>query len=263
MKKLSVIIPSRTRTHQRRFVREAVGSIRDQIPALAQTLELQLSIEIILAVDPGSTLAPYAFHSDIIGKIQIADMASQASALNAGIRGATGDIIAFLEDDDVWAPTFLATALPLLSSYDFISSTQLEVNEAGHVLRINDFPTMSGWLMPRSTLETVGNYFNEEYRYHLDNEWLGRLREANLRRAHLIESTAPVEVRYTSGVRPWLLNVASTGSKLVRHDSAVPLVTRLVHDESAMAGIAGDAERNDRSSKEYDMLMRRFRRIPW
>ena len=92
---------------------------------------------------------------------------------------AGGDYIAFLEDDDLWSPDFLAVALNTLQQFDFVSSTQIDMSVDGQVQRISDFPTPSGWVMKRRTLETVG-VFDEAYRWHLDSEWLGRLGDSGL-----------------------------------------------------------------------------------
>jgi hypothetical protein len=60
--------------------------------------------------------------------------------------------------------------------------------------------------MPASTMRAVGE-FNEGYRWHLDNEWLGRLAEKKIVRIHLVEATAPVDYQLMAQVRPWLANV--------------------------------------------------------
>jgi len=78
--------------------------------------------------------------------------------------------------------------------------------EWNNFLRVNDFPTPSGWFMPAVTLRKVGG-FDVNLIHHQDNEWLGKLAEANLKRFHLVELTAPVELKHSLAVRPWLANV--------------------------------------------------------
>ncbi|NLD44972.1 MAG: glycosyltransferase [Chloroflexi bacterium] len=41
-----------------------------------------------------------------------------AAARNRGVRAATGDLIAWLDSDDLWEPSFLATLVPLLTAND-------------------------------------------------------------------------------------------------------------------------------------------------
>jgi hypothetical protein len=121
--------------------------------------------------------------------------------------------------------------LHALQKVDFVSSTQLEVNENGIIESINDFPTPSGWVMKKHVWESV-EIFNEQYRWHLDNEWLGRLAKKGNTRAHLVEATAPV-VANKMVRRPWLQNVillAGANVRLFRHSDLLPLVKRTVHE---------------------------------
>lgn len=83
-----------------RFLREAIDSI------LAQTYH---PIEII-AVDDGSTdgtPAILASYGDLLYSIWQAN-AGPATARNAGIRAAKGELLAFLDADDLWLPEKLA-----------------------------------------------------------------------------------------------------------------------------------------------------------
>ena len=72
-----------------------------------------------------------------------------------------------------------------------VSSTQLERNPDGSVVRVNDYATPSGWLLSNATLKQIGS-FDASYRFHLDSEWLGRAAESGVRRFHLVEATAPI-----------------------------------------------------------------------
>ena len=189
----------------------------------------------------------------------------QSAALNAAASRISRGFIAFLEDDDTWMPEFLRVALESCSEFDFVSSTQLEVNSDGEVLRINDFPTPSGWFMPVSLFYKVG-FFCEDFRFHLDNEWLGRLSLTGATRVHLVEATAPITGAHASKVRPWLYNVLTSSGgrcKLKRHSSPYPLVKRLVHDQSGMTNISNNRESNDCSKFEIKALLERYGRIPW
>ena len=229
-----------------------------------QTIASQFAITFLIGVDKGCELEPSV--SDALGISCIeSDGASQAKALNVAIRQVHEGFVAFLEDDDEWMPDYLNFAMKAIALCDFVSSTQAEFDEADELIRINDFPTPSGWFMPATTLKRVGE-FNESYRFHLDNEWLGRLAEAKLKRIHMVESTAPVQKRYTQQVRPWLLNLINYSGglcNLARHGSPYPLVKRLVHSNSGMAQIATNSEYSEISKREYASVINRFGVIPW
>lgn len=256
--KLTVIIPSRTQEKQISFIQRAVASVRNQ------TIANQFVITFLVGVDANCNLESSV--SDALGITCIeSDGASQAKALNAAARQVREGFIAFLEDDDQWMPEFLNCAMQAMAHCDFVSSTQMEVDESDELLRINDTPTPSGWLMPASTLSIVG-MFNEQYRFHLDNEWLGRLSEKKLKRIHMVESTAPVDPQYINQVRPWLWNLLTQSAgtcMLARHESPYPLVKRLVHPKSGMAQIASNEEFSKISKGEQASLLQRFGRTPW
>lgn len=232
----------------------------------AQSAAAEFDVTVILGIDPGerARMAPLAERLGV--RLAESPAASQSAALNAALREADSEYVSFLEDDDTWHPHYLEAAHRALSlGADFVSSTQLEIDENEVTLRINDFPTPSGWTLTRATLAAVGG-FDESYRFHLDNEWLGRLGDSGARRLHLVESTAPVEIQYLSQVRPWLLNVIQLSGghcRLARHDSAIPLVRRLVHSASGMARIARDPQLTQVSRGEIARLQARFGRIPW
>jgi hypothetical protein len=258
VKQLSVVIPSRAQPAQAAFLERAVRSIR------AQSASSSLAIEILVGLDQAST-PPAALAVDSGLRFVESGGRSQAAALNACASRMTGEYVAFLEDDDQWHPERIAVALAALTHGDFISSTQLEFDSTGAVVRINDFPTPSGWFMPTSVWEKVGK-FNEEYRFHLDNEWLGRLSESDARRIHLVEATAPVSIEVMTQVRPWLAHVLQLGGpqvQVMRHQFLVPLVQRLVHSGSGMAQIATNSENALQSRAEMSRLVQRFGRIPW
>lgn len=265
MKTLSVLIPSRAGPRQHEFLMRATQSV------LFACQGEPWDPEIIIGLDPDVTA-----HSDFGNFVWAeADKPSQAAALNACAAKATGEYLAVLEDDDWWHPCRLAAAKSFLSEFDFLSSTQLEVTDfdgsaAPKTVRINDFATPSGWLMTRRCWEIVGP-FNEDYRYRLDNEWLGRLGNSGLKRAHLVECTAPADLATCMDVRPWLANVIKYGRKgfehvapvLRRHTEAYPLVTRLVHPESGMGQLERDPQKASVAQREEMQLRYRFGYIPW
>lgn len=257
---LSVVIPSRTQPAQVRFLERSTASIR------AQTVIAEFDLRIVVGVDKGASAQLDETARRLGLTLVESAAASQAAALNAALGAADSDLVSFLEDDDVWHPRYLQNASRALGAgAAFVSSTQLEVDEDDVVLRINDFPTPSGWLLARELLARVGP-FDEGYRFHLDNEWLGRLGDTGAARIHLVESTAPVDTRHIAQVRPWLMNALTLSGgncRLGRHELPIPLVRRLVHSGSGMARIAADPALTEISRAESERLMARFGRIPW
>ena len=247
---ISIVLPSRLArfpARERFFLEDAVRSIR------AQTIAGQVT-QIIVGIDAGAV--PPAGLARLGVAFTNAEGKGQAAALNAAAARAEGAYLAFLEDDDAWHPPFLETALEALKLADFASSTQLEVDEQGQVLRILDFPTPSGWVMPRATFQAVGP-FNTSYRWHLDNEWLGRLAGGGHRRVHLVEATAPVNPEFFDQMRPWLGNVLRNGGpsvRLVRHKHLQPLVVRRAHWNSGTQIISRDEALKDESRAELTQL---------
>ncbi len=239
------------------FLEQAIGSITTQKPSR------DIAVEIAVGVDPGSEI-PRRLATSFV-KFIAAPAASQAAALNSAASVFNHDIIAFLEDDDLWSEQFLEVALPALDEAPFVSSTQLEVDVGGEVACVNDFPTPSGWIMRGDVWKAIGP-FDESYRFHLDNEWLGRLAESSFARIHLVESTAPVHPGLLRPLRPRLhraLALSGGNTRLSRHKYALPLVRRLVHPGSGMSQIQTNADFGSVSKAENARLVERFGRVPW
>ena len=255
---LTVVIPSRAQDTQFQFLERATQSIRKQ------TVIANFDVRILVALDRDVQL-PASFCSQIGIEPIASDGTGQARALNGAMRSlGDTDYVAFLEDDDQWAPQYLDFAARSMQHGDFVSSTQAEFDERGVFLRVNDFPTPSGWFMRQEVLGKVG-VFDESYRFHLDNEWLGRLREAGVRRVHLVEATAPVEMVHAHQVRPWLAQVLTAARGLcilARHPNPFPLVNRLIHSGSGMARISTDPALLELSQAEHARLVHRYGSVP-
>jgi hypothetical protein len=256
---LLVIIPSRLQRDATGdfMLRKAVASV------FRQSAVSELDINLVIGVDPGATV-PAGLDLPSVRFVE-AGAPSQAAALNAAARSLDHSYLAILEDDDEWHTKFLSLAIEALKSADFVSSTQLEVDARGENIAIFDFPTPSGWVMRRAVWERVGP-FDDTYRFHLDNEWLGRLGEAGTRRIHLIEATAPIEVARVASLRPDLHRVVTQGgpsSTLMRHHIPVPLVRRAVHPGSGMHTALTDPAAEARYRKESAQLQQQYGRMPW
>jgi hypothetical protein len=108
--------------------------------------------------------------------------------------------------------------------------------------------------------------FDESYRWHLDNEWLGRLAERAVQRCHLVEAAGPRTAAEIPPERPKLrvLPKDSLGQvEFVQHSLSLPLVRRLVHSGSGIAQIRANAAIKAESTGEYQRLRRDYGRLPW
>ena len=240
------------------FIDKAIGSIR------AQRLNSSLEIQILVGVDEDAEI-PERLALDRQIRFFKSASRSQAAALNAAARHIDSDFVSILEDDDRWHPRFLYFAQQAMAAFDFSSSTQLEVTADRNILKINDFPTPSGWFMKAAVFEKVG-LFNEDFRWHLDNEWLGRLAETGAKRTHLVEATAPKNLATATYSRPRLAMCLKNGGPsmcLTRHKQFAPIVVRLVHPGSGMSQIRRNAEYRAQSNRENEQLMAKFGRVPW
>ncbi|MGD0634838.1 MAG: glycosyltransferase family A protein [Beijerinckiaceae bacterium] len=242
------------------FVERAMRS------ALAQVCEQTVKITFVVGVDAGADV-PASLSSRADTVIAHSEGRSQILALNAALKmvGPEFHFVTFLEDDDRWQPNYLTWVFAALTQYDFVSSTQLEVDENDQIIRINDFPTPSGWIMPYSTLNRVG-HVDVRSKWHYDNEWLGRLAECGLSRCHLVEVTAPVTLATSHQSRPWIANVIRNGGPRIavqRHPSTVPLVIRQMHSGSGSTAVATNNIAQLESKNEYAALVERYGRIPW
>ncbi|HET6363083.1 MAG TPA: glycosyltransferase [Gemmatimonadota bacterium] len=180
---VSVIIPV---YNGARFIAEAVQSI------VAQEYG---SIEIIV-VDDGSTdeTAEIVACLDRDVRYVFQENAGPGAARNRGIRDASGDLIAFLDADDLWA----SGSLQLLVN-SLLEDRGLDVVH-GYARLFKDGESNSGMdfinpdevfpyyigagLYRRRAFERVG-LFEEELRFSEDTEWYGRAAELGLRIARL------------------------------------------------------------------------------
>lgn len=242
---ISVVIPSRLQYQPQSnnlWLHRAMASVGNQ------TAWRQHEVEMVVGLDPG-VVAPFSLPRVrfVNGTIPL-----QANVLNAALAVAQGDVIALLEDDDSWDPRWLEVGLGLLEKFDVVTSNQLEISEFGEVIEINDFPTPSGWMFSRSTQLKLGP-LDETYRYHLDNEYLGRMTEMGLTRAHVVEQDAEL--------RKWLASIV-TRSSIVRTRWSQPLVIRTRNTQGGMSRIAAGGEEKEKSQSEYARLRERYGRIP-
>tara|TARA_B100001057_G_scaffold191355_1_gene192263 strand:- start:546 stop:1328 length:783 start_codon:yes stop_codon:yes gene_type:complete len=176
--KLSVIVPF---YNQYDFVEEAVESVLEQgYP----------NLEIIL-VDDGSDEGPLDSLAEMSDSIRFLrqENAGPSAARNYGIREATGEILAFLDSDDVWPEDKLKNQiLPLLVDHGLvmvISQLKKLVSsdfDAGRFVNEGDsfYTIQLGCVLAKKEIfETVG-MFDENLRYSEDQDWFLRARELEI-----------------------------------------------------------------------------------
>lgn len=245
---ISVIVPSRLQAYPAGkeyalWLERAVASVRQQ------TVYAQADFEIVVGLDPEARL-PHPF-----GGVRAVNAArpSQAHAVNAAAAASRGEILAFLEDDDWWQPRRLEYGLDCLPRCDLVTCNQRELQEDGTPAKIIDYATPSGWLMRRETWERMDG-MNEDVRFHVDVEYLGRANALGLRRIHLVEAGA--------GKRHGLNRIVSF-SEVVATEEEEPLVMRTVNPEGGMSRIFREKEARSQSMREFRQMWETHGRCPW
>jgi len=178
--RVSVIMPV---LNGERYLGEAIASVRRQSIA---------PIEIVI-VDDGSTDGSAALAATLGPDIRLIQgpHAGVTISRNRGIRAARGNLIAFLDCDDVWTDDKLATQVPILLKY-----TDIKV-VLGHTRRMWTTPGggdmsngvhvtepelalhLGAALIRRSIFESV-DAFDESVSRAEDWDWFMRVRERGL-----------------------------------------------------------------------------------
>jgi glycosyltransferase involved in cell wall biosynthesis len=123
--------------------------------------------------------------------------AGVSAARNTALAAATGDVIAFLDADDVWMDGKLERQLAALSAAPapvILGGYQFTILEPGQRLLPGMSPeghpepdlcmTPSAWLCSRTTVERIGP-FDTSYRVGEDTAWLGRARDMGIHHQHV------------------------------------------------------------------------------
>ena len=146
-----------------RYVADAVRSILEQQPAPEE----------VIAVDDGSTDRSAAILGSFAPRVTLLSQPNSgvAAALNLASANATGEVLAFLDADDLWVPGKLRLQCAALAAApdldgvfghvrEFASPDLRPEQRAG--LRINDHPqpglAKSSLLVRRATFDRVGGF---------------------------------------------------------------------------------------------------------
>lgn len=181
--RVSVVIPTRNRSAS---LAEAVRSV--------QALDgPDLDLE-ILVVDNRSTDDTEQVAKALGTRYLRATKPGAAATRNVGIQAATGDYLAFLDDDDVWLPEHLRPQLELLAARPDLTACigqVIPVGEDGRALAapypsglpedgdayqafLGDFPQIGSLVVRTSVRETVG-YQDDKHIWGEDWDWFLRI----------------------------------------------------------------------------------------
>lgn len=177
--RVSVIVPV---YNGAAYLADAIASIRAQQYA---------PLEIII-VDDGSTDETAAIAASLGADVRYVYQQNQgpAAARNRGLKAATGEVIAFLDADDLWTPDKLELQLGILARHPGAAVVM------GHMRAFREDPAIpvpspyngetallanqvGSTLVRRTVFERIGG-FDEGLRYGEDIDWLMRVREAGI-----------------------------------------------------------------------------------
>jgi glycosyltransferase involved in cell wall biosynthesis len=197
---LSVVIPTWNRAH---IVGEAVASALDQGPGRVE----------VIVVDDGSTDRTAEIISRLPYDVRYVrqDNAGPAAARNRGIRDASGELIAFLDVDDLWPDnnlTRLVDELVLHPELDVVYGYGQEMGKHPENDEYEYFGNpkdpydyhISSAVYRKSAFEKAG-LFDTTMRFGEDNDWFARASESNLKMKRVEEVT--LLIRRRRKARTW------------------------------------------------------------
>ncbi|WP_254279264.1 glycosyltransferase family A protein [Haloarcula marina] len=245
---VSVVLPTHDRAE---FVERAIDSV------LGQTYE---DFECLVVDDCSSDDTPSVVRSvedSRVNLIRHETNRGASAARNTGIEAATGEFIAFLDDDDRWHPTKLEQQLDLLrTSAERVGLVYcwMEYRDSAETLVTEYCPTYSGWifpdvldkqrignsstlLLPRGVVESVGG-FDESLPRGNDGDFIRRVtREYQARYVSETLVTAYVDHERITGhdrqsardaIRGQRVKFEKFGDELARYDEQRAVIYALI-----------------------------------
>lgn len=188
---VSVVIPVH---NGERFLAEAIDSVAAQRYPHVE----------ILVVDDGSTDGSAAIARRRPVRYRRQPNQGVAAARNTGIDVARGELIAFLDQDDVWLPHKLETQVAYLAERPevdvVISPMEIVVEpgvvplhwfEPGRGMEVQTVVQLGAMLARRRCFDLVGA-FDTRYEFASDTDWILRARDAGL----VLDTALDVCMRY-------------------------------------------------------------------
>lgn len=188
--RVSVIVPA---FNAARFIGDALASIVRQAYAPLE----------IVVIDDGSTddTAAVALGCGASLRLIAQPNAGPAAARNRGISIARGELIAFLDADDLWPDGKLALQVPWLTRddpsfdvvlgqirYEALDDRTFEGIRFSHAGNVLSNVNLGAGVFRRAVFDRVG-LFDESLRFSEDHDWFLRAREAEVKIAALEEVT--------------------------------------------------------------------------
>jgi glycosyltransferase involved in cell wall biosynthesis len=167
VKKVSVVVPTRDRDG---LLKQALASIRSNED---QSLELE-----ILVIDNGSGESTRSIADELGARYLRSSKPGVSAARNLGLEAATGEYVAFLDDDDEWTPghlkllvSWLAERPEFAAVLGQVQNTDLELRHPGRpwpesfpsdghifaqLLRVQ--PQLGATVIRKSAIDQVGHF---------------------------------------------------------------------------------------------------------
>ena len=170
---ISVVIPTIDRTVT--MLSRAVQSVKNQTLSVSEIIIVDDNLPENFAIS--STIIDFCNKNQLI--YIYTGHVGAASARNLGINKATGEYIAFLDDDDIWLPNKLCLQMPL-----FEDSNIGLVYSRGYTINIKNNHSVS-IISPYAT----DSYFKTEVSYHdlLDKNYIGTTTQLVIRKSTLLK----------------------------------------------------------------------------
>lgn len=221
MPRISVIITAHNRSE---YLKGAIECV------LNQDLSTEYYEMIVVKNFSDEVLDGYISQNGI--KNYTVDAEPLGSKLETGIKASEGDILVFLEDDDLWEPERLRIILDTFNNeeVDFYHNSFLPVDKDGRKLSNFWRSNPEQPIMVKEPFSTVGDY----------NEWIGNSADINTSsmaiRKSLIDNKLNLLKTMNMVIDHFLFYTAITGNKPILIDSKILTKYRIHNSSSHTSG---------------------------